>query len=94
MAPFGLANGSPPHGVASTNSRIDGGRRVPDAECIAGNVRPEIAYSKAAAQTATGGRAACFESPALPPIRSLGSKAVTFAVCFSCVFQPRWDRLS
>jgi hypothetical protein len=70
--PFGLANGSPPHGTASTNSRIDGGRRVPNAGCIAGNVRPEIAYSKAAAQTATGGRAACFESPALPPTRSLG----------------------
>jgi hypothetical protein len=49
MAPFGSANGSPPHGAASTNSRIKCGRQVPDVEFIAGvlgNVGPEITYSK------------------------------------------------
>jgi hypothetical protein len=49
MAPFGSVNGSSPHGAASTDSRIKGGRQVSDAEFIAGalgNVGPEITYSK------------------------------------------------
>jgi len=69
MGPFGSANGIPPHGAASTDSRIKGGRQVSDAEFIAGalgNVGLEIAYSKTATQTDVGGRAVCFESPALP----------------------------
>lgn len=69
MAPFGSANGSPPHGAASTDSRIKGERQVPDAEFIAGalsHVESEIAYSKTATRTDVGGRAVCFESPALP----------------------------
>ena len=48
---------------------IKGGRQVSDAEFIAGalgNVGLEIAYSKTATQTDVGGRAVCFESPALP----------------------------
>jgi hypothetical protein len=44
MTPFGSANGSPPHGAASTDSRVKGEQQVLDAEFIVGtlsNVRPD-----------------------------------------------------